>query len=96
MLKRRLGCKEVRPPCNLVHQLAAVDLDDLTYQVVGGRRGEERDDPGRLLGDTLPSHRDSALQVLAYLWGREAVVKREKGYNAHHANELNLRKIYYA
>src|ERR687891_2912732 len=65
----------------LVHQLAAVDLDDLTYQVVRRRRSEERDNPGRLLGGALASHGDGVLQVLAHLGGREAVVERG-GYYA--------------
>src|SRR5215217_1647272 len=66
---------------SLTHQLAAVDLDDLTYQVVGGRRSEESDDPGCLLGGALASHRDGLLQVLAYIGGCEPVVERG-GYYA--------------
>src|ERR687891_1848060 len=65
----------------LVHQLAAVDLDDLTYQVVRRRRSEERDDSGRLLGGALTSHGDGVLQVLAYVGGREPVVEWS-GYHA--------------
>src|SRR5215208_85575 len=65
----------------LVHQLAAVDLDDLAHQVVRRRRCEERDDPGSLLGGALASHRDGALQVLAYVGWRETVVDRG-GYYA--------------
>src|SRR5687767_8788545 len=65
----------------LVHQLAAVDFDDLTYHVVRRRRGEESDDPGRLLGGALTSHGDGVLEGLAHVGGREAVVKWG-GYDA--------------
>src|SRR5215212_936950 len=60
---------------SLIHQLAAVDLDDLTYQVVGGRGSEESDYPGCLLGGALTSHGDGVFEVLAYVGRREAVVK---------------------
>src|ERR671914_2784930 len=65
----------------LAHQLAAVYLDDLTYQVVSRRRSEERDDPGRLLGSAFASHGDGVLQGLTYVGGRETVVERG-GYDA--------------
>src|SRR5215207_2643794 len=57
------------------HELATVDLDDLTHQVVGRGRREERDDPRGLLGGALPPHRYGVLEVLAHVGGREAVVE---------------------
>src|ERR687894_925157 len=66
---------------DLAHQLAAVDLDYLSDQVVGRGRGQERDDPGGLLRGALAAYGDGVLQVLADLGGREAVVERG-GYDA--------------
>src|SRR5215212_10639557 len=60
----------------LVHQLATVDFDDLTYEIVGGGRGQERDDACGLFGGALSSHGDGVLEVLAYVGGRETVVER--------------------
>jgi hypothetical protein len=49
--------------------MAAVDLDDLTYQVVRSGRGKKHHSPGDLLRGSLTSHRDAPHQRLAYVGG---------------------------
>src|SRR5918998_365164 len=70
-----------RFPSPSAHQLPAVDLDDLAYQVVRRRGDEERDDRGGLFGRPFAAYGDGVLEVLAHLGGREAVVEGG-GYDA--------------
>src|SRR5215207_576044 len=60
---------------NSAHQLAAVDLDDLTNEVVRGGRRQENHHPGYLLRSALAPYRDSPHQRFADVGGREAVVE---------------------
>src|SRR5829696_5015786 len=59
----------------LAHELAAVDLDDLAYQVVGPRRGQEQHRPCYLLGRTLAAYWDDGRHTLAHVGWGEAVVE---------------------
>src|SRR5215217_8928399 len=59
----------------LAHELAAVDLDDLAYQVVGPRRGQEQHRPCYLLGRTLAAYWDDGRHVLAHVGWGEAIVE---------------------
>src|SRR5215212_2560681 len=59
----------------LAHELAAVDLDDLAYKVVGPWRGQEQHRPCYLLGRTLTVHGDGGRHALAHVGRGETVVE---------------------
>src|SRR5215208_6937762 len=59
----------------LAHELAAVDLDDLAYKVVGPWRGQEQHRPCYLLGRTLAVHGDGGRHALAHVGRGETVVE---------------------
>src|SRR3712207_981037 len=63
------------PPSASVHQLAAVDLYDLAYQVVGRRRGKEDHSPCHLPGGPLAPDWDAGRHALANLGRRETLVE---------------------
>src|SRR5215212_6884955 len=59
----------------LAHELAAVDLDDLAYKVVGPWRGQEQHRPCYLLGRTFAVHGDGGRHALAHVGRGETVVE---------------------
>ena len=64
----------------LAHELAAVDLDDLAYQIVGPRRGQEQHRPCYLLGRTLAAYGNDGRHALAHVgWGEAVVEEIDRG-----------------